>query len=203
MTYLSFLFFSCTFIYPLRKTKNLTSMKNTCLFVVLAVALFACQPDNPTASVVELPEIATIDVMEFEPFRVSIEKFVGTLSAEQYQFLSNYVAKISTKRSSSSNRSLRVSCTCLPDQATCDASAASSECCICCAAGSSASCGTYVGVAFCKCEGGGRQGRQEYQTTGTVTFYPRDVDQLISFAETNNFNVVDMRQEFNVLVSNL
>jgi hypothetical protein len=183
--------------------KNLFSTHLAFAPIVLLVVTFACQQESPTNSVIELPEVAAIDVVKYEPFRASVEKFAGSISPEQYQFLSSYVLQNSDKKSSASNKSaLKVTCTCSVGQATCEAIASTSECCICCGAGQSAACGVYFGIASCECSGStpkGGKAPQDLQASGTVTVYPRDIERLLQFAEKNNFDIREVRWEFDQL----
>jgi hypothetical protein len=185
--------------------------KNILFTLGVIFLLFAFQFCNKTEAIdIEVfPDKVTLTAASYNEFVESYNAFFSNLDENKRNLLndfiqSKYLSKNTIGGSSSSGRTDKAECNCSPGQASCSAETWASDCCICCSAGQSAACGTYGGIASCKCSGGGEvpsDGRRQTGESGAktaVNIYPNRFFEIFTFAEKNSINVVDIRKQLRI-----
>lgn len=149
------------------------------------------------------PEKMSISSATYNQFVSEYNTFVNALAEDKKELLNEFVKKnyISSNPNGASNgRISKSECNCSPGQAKCNAETWASDCCICCAAGKTAVCGSYFGLANCKCNDEGGEvpsdGARKIESDGTINVYPNRFLEIFSLLERNSVNVTSIRDKF-------
>jgi hypothetical protein len=180
-------------------------MKNSKVTFPLGIVfiLLTFQFCNKTETVDKelFPDKVTLSASSYNEFVLSYNAFVGNLSEDKKNVLkdfiqSNYISK-NGAISNPSGRAEKAQCSCSAGQSTCSSESWASDCCICCGAGQSAVCGSYFGIAACKCSGPTPKQTREIapSTDVPVNIYPNRFFKVFDFAEKNSINSTQIREE--------
>jgi len=175
--------------------------------------VFVLQFCNQTESINQqeiFPDKMSINAADYNEFVLEYNAFVNGLDEDKKESLnqfikSNYIDNKSTYKPN--GRVSKSECSCSAGQSTCSAETWASDCCICCAAGKSSVCGSYLGISICKCDdnkGGGGGGIAEFpsdgarliENQGTINVYPNRFFGIFSFLEKKSVDVKSIKDKF-------
>lgn len=179
------------------------------LFVLFAAAFATvqCKQESTADATKNYPESIVVTSSAYDVFYKSVVAFNGTLNPSQQKILSDYVtaqkeqlqklkANISGRTSQADNPPV---CNCLPGQTSCSADATFSSCCICCANGVSAVCGTTLGISSCRCDD--QKNTREEKGEPTILVFTQEFKKLIDFANANNIPASPLKVSLDNLIA--
>ncbi len=179
-------------------------MRKLLIIYLLVPFLFQCQ-SNIEEEVRDLPETLLVKGSDFKVFFRDFEKFATSLNTTETSLLDSYVKSVELKwgiEKSAERSSDSSSCGCQQGSNTCNASGAFSSCCICCNQ-RAAVCGSYFGISSCRCEDEEESGDGRLESSySDVLIYPIELDKFLNYANSNNINVINIRNSFLNLVKN-
>jgi hypothetical protein len=166
----------------------------------LCLSLYQCTTSDttPLNTKKDLPEKILVDGNLYAGFVSNVVSEFEKLTVDQKSIVGKFTSSEEKKSKTAKFGGGSAVCECHPDDRSCSASGATSDCCICCPRDRAATCGTYFGLASCKCEGAAN--RSEINPK-TVTFYPQKFAQMLVFAKSKGINVIALETHFNKFMS--
>jgi hypothetical protein len=172
--------------------------------ITLVVALSYCSSDSdlqPLPKKIDVDEIM-VDRIHLAIFNGKYETFIGSLSTEQKNTWKNYIAAEEAKNEAA-RTNVQATCNCGPGMATCSASGAFSECCICWNPKTqTGTCGVYWGVASCKNETNPPKTPQAKTsvTRELIKLYPIRLYKMLDGMTASGIKTNSIRKDLDTLV---
>lgn len=172
--------------------------------VLVALVFQFCSQNGAFEDEEVFPDKVQISAAVYNEFVVSYNVFFGALSAEKKEILAKFIDERYFQNQPGSNpggRSSKSECHCAAGQSSCSAETWASDCCICCEIGKSSVCGSYFGIASCKCDSGGESisdGARIGAESGdraTVNIYPNRFFEIFAFAEKNTIGTKEIKEK--------
>ncbi|MCK6616470.1 MAG: hypothetical protein L6Q51_02385 [Cyclobacteriaceae bacterium] len=159
--------------------------------------LLSCTDPNSTEEMnwSDFPEIIeVVNGPAYRQFTEDFNHFINELDRTRKDLLTTYIERALQKP-----LTLSASCNCDNGDRSCSASGWFSDCCICCSSSRAAVCGTYFGIASCRCEDLPQPRLQnEGDITGVskVMVYPQNIAKFIKQANNYGINTVEIQSSF-------
>ena len=141
-----------------------------------------------------------VDKAYLAPFSDKYNDFINGLSTEQKSSWENYIA-LEEAKIEAAKLNVGATCSCGPGMATCSASGAFSDCCVCWnPATQVGACGVYFGLAMCKTENNPPPARVG-ATKQLIKFYPNRFVKMLDDMDATGINTNSIRVDLETLIS--